>query len=70
MYSRGGNVNAASKWRTSAYSGENGSCVEAADHPHGIAVRDTKNRSGGGLVFSPAAWNDMTNRISRELPDT
>ena len=45
------------KWRTSIRSGTNGNCVEVATNlSEGVAVRDTKNRDGGTLVFSPAEW--------------
>ncbi|MGH3408087.1 MAG: DUF397 domain-containing protein [Streptosporangiaceae bacterium] len=53
-------------WRTSSYSGANGSCVEvapvgdAARHDragHGlIAVRDSKDRSGPALVLTAGQW--------------
>ncbi|MCX4472337.1 DUF397 domain-containing protein [Micromonospora sp. NBC_01655] len=46
------------RWRTSTRSGNNGgACVEVADNLPGVVlVRDTKNREGGTLTFSPAAW--------------
>jgi Domain of unknown function (DUF397) len=60
-------------WRTSSYSGANGSCVEVAPFAGaaldsaavtagmessrgGIAVRDSKNRSGPALVFTARQW--------------
>lgn len=44
-------------WRTSSRSGANGNCVEVAENLPGIvAVRDTKDRDGGTLVFGDAAW--------------
>jgi hypothetical protein len=43
-------------WRTSSYSsGNGGECVEVAVGDH-VAVRDTKDRQGSLLRFSPAAW--------------
>jgi Domain of unknown function (DUF397) len=56
-------------WRTSTYSGANGSCVEVAPVPDGsapdgarparIAVRDSKDRSGPVLVFTARQWRDL-----------
>jgi hypothetical protein len=44
-------------WRTSSFTGNNGnSCVEVAELPEGVAVRDTKDRSRAPHVHSPAAW--------------
>lgn len=48
-------------WRTSSYSGGNGAeCVEAGQGPGTIAVRDSKNREGTRLDFSPDAWRWFT----------
>lgn len=46
------------KWQTSTRSGGNGNCVEVATNlPEGVAVRDTKNRDGGTLIFTHAEWD-------------
>ena len=43
-------------WFKSSFSA-NGACVEAARVPGvGVAVRDTKHRCGGALVFRSAKW--------------
>ncbi|MEU8083992.1 DUF397 domain-containing protein [Micromonospora sp. NPDC049101] len=46
------------RWRKSTKSGGNGgNCVEVADNLPGVVlVRDTKDRDGGTLIFSPQAW--------------
>jgi Domain of unknown function (DUF397) len=46
------------RWRKSTKSGGNGGdCVEvAANLPGIVAVRDSKNRAGGTLVFTSSAW--------------
>jgi len=44
-------------WRKSSYSGANGGdCVEVADSSGAVLVRDTKNRDGGTVTFTPQAW--------------
>lgn len=47
-------------WRKSTYSGSNGGCVEVAPLSRVTAVRDTKDRDGGALQFSTAAWRAFT----------
>jgi len=45
-------------WRKSTYSGgQGGQCVEVATPPGRVAVRDTTNRDGGTLAFTPDAWD-------------
>ncbi|MEV4213239.1 DUF397 domain-containing protein [Micromonospora sp. CA-249363] len=46
------------RWRTSTRSGDTGgACVEVADNLPGVVlVRDSKDRSGPVLTFSPSAW--------------
>ena len=48
------------KWRTSSFSGNNGTCVEVAALPDGhIAVRNSNHRDDGTILFTPAelsAW--------------
>ncbi|WP_435193174.1 DUF397 domain-containing protein [Streptomyces sp. NRRL F-5630] len=44
-------------WHKSTYSGADNGCVEHAATPTGsAAVRDTKNRSRGALLFSATSW--------------
>ncbi|WBB88738.1 DUF397 domain-containing protein [Verrucosispora sp. WMMC514] len=46
------------RWRTATRSSNNGgACVEVADNlPGRVLVRDSKDRTGGTLAFTPAAW--------------
>jgi hypothetical protein len=44
-------------WRKSSYSSSNGGeCVETASGGSVVLVRDTTNRDGGTVAFSPEAW--------------
>jgi hypothetical protein len=43
-------------WRKSSYSCT-GNCVEVAFVDDHVAVRDSKNRSGPMIRFTPAEWN-------------
>jgi hypothetical protein len=59
----GGNcVEVAADWRTSTYSsGNGGNCVEVAQNPGAaVAVRDSKDRQGPVLVFTPDEWRSFT----------
>lgn len=51
-------------WRKSSYSsGGNGSCVEVGANLDTIAVRDTKDRTGGDLRFGRADWTAFVSRL-------
>jgi len=44
-------------WRKSSYSGASGGgCVEVAQLPGGVAVRDSKDPDGPRLTFSSEEW--------------
>jgi hypothetical protein len=49
-------------WRKSSYSsGNGGAWVEVADLPDGRrAIRDSKDRPGPVLIFTPAEWAAFT----------
>ena len=51
------------QWRKSTRSGGNGGdCVEVANNLPGVVlVRDTKNRDGGTLAFTPTSWANFVN---------
>ena len=46
------------RWHKSSRSNQSGGdCVEVADNLAGrVLVRDTKDRDGGTLTFTPTAW--------------
>ncbi|WP_407638921.1 DUF397 domain-containing protein [Actinacidiphila yeochonensis] len=51
-------------WRTSSYSGSNNNCVEHAQLADGRqAVRDTKDRESGALVFDADSWQHFLTAV-------
>ena len=51
-------------WRTSTHSDANGgNCVEVADTPSAVLVRDTEHRDGVTLTFSADAWAVFTHDL-------
>jgi hypothetical protein len=48
------------RWRKSSRSGSGNNCVEVADLGSGRAVRDSKNPTGGHLMFTATAWRAFT----------
>ncbi len=51
------------RWRTSSHSANGGNCVQVAATPPLIAVRDSRDRHGPQLAFTPAAWQAFTTAI-------
>ncbi|MEU8256197.1 DUF397 domain-containing protein [Micromonospora inaquosa] len=43
-------------WRKSTRSGGEGDCVEVAGFAETVGVRDSKDRRGPVLTFTPSAW--------------
>jgi hypothetical protein len=54
-------------WRKSSHSGGEGNCVEVAGQGNRVLVRDTKNRVGIVLRFTPAAWRKFADHVKRSL---
>ncbi|GIH78367.1 DUF397 domain-containing protein [Planobispora longispora] len=50
-------------WRKSSLSGSGNNCVEVADLPGLVAIRDSKDPHGPALLFSPAEWRAFTTGI-------
>jgi Domain of unknown function (DUF397) len=48
---------AVAAWHKSSRSSGNGNCVEVAVLDEAVAVRDSKDRSGPVLIFTPAEWD-------------
>ena len=58
------------RWRKSSFIGNGGDCVEVADHGNRVLVRDTKDRTGPVLRFTPDAWRKFADQVKRSLePD-
>jgi Domain of unknown function (DUF397) len=57
------------RWRKSSKSGNGGQCVEVAGHGNRVLVRDTSNRAGVMLRFSPRAWRRFAEQVKRSLTD-
>ena len=52
-------------WRKSSRSGGAQNCVEVARSAERAAVRDTKSRETGTLVFRPAAFQAFLNTLKQ-----
>ncbi|MEU5197274.1 DUF397 domain-containing protein [Streptomyces scabiei] len=46
-------------WFKSSYSGDNNSCVECANVPSIVPVRDSKRPNGPALVFQRESWTSF-----------
>jgi Domain of unknown function (DUF397) len=58
-------------WRTSTHSGGNGSCIEVARNlPGAVTVRDSKDRHGAKLIFTPGQWQRFAAQIKAGHPGT
>jgi len=55
-----------SAWRKASYSGNGGgNCVEVANDARVVLVRDTNDRDGGTLAFTPGAWHKFAARLKQ-----
>lgn len=51
-------------WRKSSYSTDTGqNCVEVADLPGAIAVRDSQHPDGGHLMFPAVEWAGLLGAV-------
>lgn len=56
-------------WRKSSRSSQSGECVEVANRPGAVAVRDSKNPAGPALALDRAAFTSMVARIRSGVLD-
>lgn len=57
------------QWRISSHSANGSTCVEVARNLPGIvAVRDSKDRQGAILTFTPDAWQAFITRLRHGTP--
>ncbi|MBP0458752.1 DUF397 domain-containing protein [Streptomyces montanisoli] len=55
---------ATASWRKSSYSnGAGGDCVEVADLPEVVPVRDSKNPAGPALLIPNSAWDAFVRHV-------
>ncbi|MGC0377493.1 DUF397 domain-containing protein [Streptomyces sp. SAI-229] len=53
-------------WFKSSYSSSgSGDCVEVANGPGTVHVRDSKDKAGAQLALSPATWADFLTHITQ-----
>ncbi|WP_082127138.1 DUF397 domain-containing protein [Allosalinactinospora lopnorensis] len=53
------------EFRKSSYSATESHCVEVANWEAGAAIRDTKHRDLGALVFPLAEWRAFLDTVKR-----
>jgi Domain of unknown function (DUF397) len=54
------------RWRKSSYSGNGGgNCVEVGERNTRVMVRDTNDRTGPVLRFTPTAWRRFADQVKR-----
>ena len=52
-------------FRKSSHSAAHGDCVEVADWASGAAIRDTKHRDLGALMFPASEWQAFLGAVKR-----
>jgi len=53
-------------WQKSSLSTDEGECVEVAFVEDAVAVRDSKDRSGPALVFTPGEWRAFVGGVKAD----
>jgi hypothetical protein len=63
MQSEGDETTVGAQWFKSSYSSPNGNCVELAVLGDGVGLRDSKDRSGPVLRFTPSEWEAFVSGV-------
>jgi len=58
------------RWRKSSYSDNGGECIEVGHSAGRVMVRDTKDRQGPTLRFTPDAWRRFAKQLKSLASDT
>lgn len=58
------NDSTSTRWRTSSHSGNDSNCVEVRFAGRSVDVRDSKDRSGPLLSFSPSAFRAFVGGVA------
>jgi Domain of unknown function (DUF397) len=53
------------RWRKASYSDNGGNCVEVGNDAGRVLVRDTQDRRGRVLRFTPGTWQRFADRVKR-----
>ncbi|GAA1904806.1 DUF397 domain-containing protein [Streptomyces sodiiphilus] len=56
----------AAAWRKSSHSANGGECLEVADLPGGLAVRDSKDTAIPGFRAGTGAWNTFVRAVGTD----
>lgn len=57
-------------WRVSTRTGTQGQCVETRYLDQRVEVRDSKDRRGPTLAFSPVNWTAFITKLNAPQPST
>ncbi|MGK5632315.1 DUF397 domain-containing protein [Streptomyces sp. URMC 123] len=58
------NTDALTWFKSSYSSGDGDACVEVATATHAVHIRDSKDRNGPVLRFTPDAWADFVRYVT------